>query len=224
MQVSGVVSKLKRALLPAGQQPRTVPVGLYRGIKLNLDFGYQSQHYLGLWERETYRAIRAVAGQIDWAVDVGAGRGELCLYLLIVGCCPHVYAFEPNRQEAAELRTNFTLNGSRKKGELHLAEKFVGTGPDAVRLDDLPLDRFKRGFIKIDVDGAEIDVLKSGQLLLTSARPSILLEVHSVDLEEDSIAMLRGFGYKIKIIDNAWWRVFLPEQRPLDHNRWLMAT
>jgi len=34
-------------------------------------------------------------------------------------------------------------------------------------------------------------------------------------------AILRERGYKTKIIRNAWWRLFIPELRPLEQNRWL---
>jgi hypothetical protein len=223
MQISGAASRFKALLFPVGQRSRMVRFGLYRGITLNLDLGYQTQHYLGLWERETYAAIRSIAGKVDWAIDVGAGRGELCLYLMLNGC-RDIYAFEPNPREAAQMRANIALNGLLRNESPHLIEKFAGVARDAVRLDDLPVNRAGRGFLKIDVDGAELDVLDGARSLLREARPAILLEVHSPDLEKQSIALLEGCAYRVKIIDNAWWRMFVPEQRPLEHNRWLFAT
>ena len=34
---------------------------------------------------------------------------------------------------------------------------------------------------------------------------------------------LESAGYAVTVIKNAWWRVFVPEQRPIPHNRWLVA-
>jgi hypothetical protein len=224
VQVSGVLSKLKKSAFPHGARPRVIPFGLYRGITLDLDFGYQLQHFLGLWERETYSAIRAVAKNVEWAIDVGAGRGELCIYLSVHGRSPQVYAFEPDRQELTALRKNLGLSDPIVASRVNIIDKLVGTHPGEVRLDDLPLDRTKRGFIKIDVEGAEIDVLQSAHGLLTTNRPALLVEVHSASLEDACLTMLQGLQYKVRIIKNAWWRPILPEQRPLPHNRWLIAT
>ena len=30
-------------------------------------------------------------------------------------------------------------------------------------------------------------------------------------------------GFRVRIVPNAWWRVVLPEQRPVELNRWLVA-
>jgi hypothetical protein len=78
--------------------------------------------------------------------------------------------------------------------------------------------------LKIDVDGAETDVLDSAINLLTVGSPDVLVEVHSEQLEKECIARLRSFDYAVEIIDNAWWRIFVPEHRPIPHNRWIGGT
>ncbi|MBV8868669.1 MAG: hypothetical protein JOY65_04535, partial [Acetobacteraceae bacterium] len=77
------LSAIKRALVTGGRRPVRVPVGLFRGVTLDLDLAHAMQKYLGLWETETYPFIRAAAARCRWAVDVGAGAGELTLYLLL---------------------------------------------------------------------------------------------------------------------------------------------
>jgi hypothetical protein len=86
-----------------------------------------------------------------------------------------------------------------------------------------PVDRDSPGFIKIDVDGGEMDVLQSGQDLLAARRSSVLVETHSPELEEDCNAFLKTAGYLTAIIRNASWRTLVPETRPTPHNRWLWA-
>ena len=92
-----------------------------------------------------------------------------------------------------------------------------------VTLDSLNLDRDKPGFIKIDVDGPECDVLDSGARLLSKADVCLLVETHSLELELGCIDRLEKLGYVCSVIRNAWWRIFVPEQRPIAHNRWLWA-
>jgi Methyltransferase FkbM domain len=100
-------------------------------------------------------------------------------------------------------------------------KNYLGTGDNQVRLDSLSVPE-TNGFVKIDVDGAELDVLSSGETLLRFLRPYLLIETHSQDLETHCIGFLASLGYNVSIIRNAWWRIFLPEQR-IAHNRWLWA-
>jgi hypothetical protein len=225
------LSRLKRAVAPEGRRPRRVLAGLYRGLVLDLDLQRETQLYLGLWERETHAAIRRAAGRCRWAVDVGAGRGELCL-LLLKGApsVAAVVAFEPNASEAAGLERNLGLNGLDGDRRFVMHRRTVGTGAA-----DLPLDGIGAalsggpGFLKIDVDGAEADVLRSGERLLrppADGGPGVdlLVETHSAALERECLAWLGGRGFRCEVIRNARWRLLVPEQRPVEHNRWLWAT
>ena len=78
-------------------------------------------------------------------------------------------------------------------------------------------------FIKMDVDGAEAKIL-SGATAINSL-PDIrwLIETHSTEFETMCVFQLERFGFKTKIVKNAWWRNFVPELRPIAHNRWLVA-
>ena len=221
-----LVSKIKSFLVPHGQQPRTVPVGLYRGLRLEIDLVSQTQLYLGLWERETHAFIRQASSRCLWAIDVGAGKGELCLFLLHHSPAHRIFAFEPQQSETNVIVRNLRLNGVSSDDRCVVLAKFVGCAPtpDFISLDSLDLDRLKRGFLKIDVDGAEMDVLRSGDGLLTSAPMDIVLETHSPSLEVGCIEFLTARGFRCEVVKNAWWRVLVPEQRPTAHNRWLWAT
>ncbi len=118
------------------------------------------------------------------------------------------------------VRENIELNGSNR---IVLLERFIGTEPGQLPLDDLPVPHDRRGFIKLDADTAELAILQSGRRLLAEAKPLLLVETHSPELEHDCCAFLAGLGYRLEIIPNAWWRALVPEQRPLDHNRWFWA-
>jgi hypothetical protein len=83
--------------------------------------------------------------------------------------------------------------------------------------------RDQQGFIKLDGDFAELSILQSGEQLLSKCKPLLIVETHSATLERDCTLYLRQLGYCVKIIANAWWRSIIPEQSPVDHNRWLWA-
>jgi FkbM family methyltransferase len=50
--------------------------------------------------------------------------------------------------------------------------------------------------IKIDVEGAELDVLHGAENILKTKHPQIFLSIHSDELRTTCLAYLEGFGYK----------------------------
>ena len=75
----------------------------------------------------------------------------------------------------------------------------------------------------MDVDGAEAEILKGATALNRMAGVRWLIETHSKDLERECVKQLEAAGFENRIIRNAWWRVVIPELRPIEHNRWLAA-
>lgn len=55
--------------------------------------------------------------------------------------------------------------------------------------------------MKIDVEGAELDVLRGAARILESHRPRIFLEAHSAALEEACSRHLVGLGYKVSRLE-----------------------
>ena len=220
------LSVIKRAVVKGGKRPVRVPFGLFKGLTLDLDLAGEMQKYLGLWEAETHNFIRAAAGRCRWAVDVGAGSGELAVFLLRRSGSEAVHAFEPQESEVARLRVNLALNGLENDPRMvvHREAVSINPNPGFVALDAIGLDASQRGFLKVDVDGQEMHVLLSGAELLSRATVDVLVETHSASLEDECLRLLRGFGYNCSVIDNAWWRRIVPEARPIPHNRWLSAV
>ena len=221
----GLLSKLKRFLVPVGTKPRRVLFGPYRGLVFELDLQDRTQLMMGLWERETYRSIQEASRSANWMIDVGAGRGELCLFFLKHTNASPVIAVEPALTERLLMAQHLQMNGLDKTDRLLWIEKFIEVLPDegGVPLDSLPVDRKKWGFLKIDVDGAEMEVLRSGRSLLSEGRTILLIETHSFMLEEECLSYLRLMNYECRVLSNAWWRILIPENRPIGHNRWIFA-
>jgi FkbM family methyltransferase len=142
------------------------------------------------------------------AIDVGANIGALTMPMSqIVGDRGLVYAIEADRDTFNVLCGNLALNGIRNVRPLNalvtarepaISERADTALPDrsacSVPLDSLALERCD--FVKVDVDGGELDVLRSGEMQIERFRPVLYFEN---ELRERSSALLefvmRTLGY-----------------------------
>jgi FkbM family methyltransferase len=100
--------------------------------------------------------------------------------------------------------------------------------PDADALDEIEvrlrtIDALVReatipppDLVKIDVEGAECDVLAGAAETLRRWRPTVLLEAHSGSLEDECACTLRSLGYPVRRVG--------PPPRGEDHTRHLLAV
>ena len=211
-----LVRRIKETLLGSAPRPTRIALGAYRGVVRRMAPHNTVQVRWGLWERETYGYLRK-ALSAAWVIDVGSGWGEMCALFAMKSRAAPIYAVDP--KDADKTADTLALSGVADK--VTVLGCLIGAKPD-LPLDDIAVSP-GRGFIKIDVDGAEMDVFESGRTLLAEHKPMILLETHSAELERQCQAFLEGLGYRCTIIPNAWWRKVIPERRAIDHNRWMWA-
>lgn len=176
-------------------------------------------------------------------VDAGANVGIFTIPLAMsVGREGHVLAFEPTRDTADRLRENLrrnelsnvevfdcALGSARTRMTLRLeddgafnslADEPEGFGPTVAvnRLDDIWEDagRPPVSVVKIDVEGAEIEVLKGAQALLRSSQPVVLLEAADRPGREALSAWLSGMGYSRSSNPGfqPWNHLFVPAATP----------
>ena len=219
MELLGIMKKLLKKILFKRELPRRVPFGLYRGLNLSIDPGCELQLYFGLYERETYPWLKKAVLGARSAIDVGAGYGELTLWLLKQKTIEKVYAFEPDAKRWPKFEANLAGNPRAARQTLHLEKGFF-EGDEAVKiLQQAP----GPVLLKIDIDGGEFDLLTCLKNELHGKDARILLEVHSEELNRQCRALLEEIGYQVAPIQKAWWRWLVPEQRPLGFNQWLVA-
>jgi methyltransferase FkbM-like protein len=187
----------------------------------------------GEYSEAEVSVIRAFVPARATAVDVGANIGDLTLPMSRCAAeAGRIYAIESHIEHYHVLCANLALNGIRSVkalncfvaatdnpdtsgpwGEFGYISQLWGT--TIIPLDALQLDACS--FIKIDVDGKELDVLKSGQTCIDRHRPVIYFEN---DMREASPALLDhvlNLGYDI------YWHpapIFAPDNffgNPVNH-------
>ena len=90
-------------------------------------------------------------------------------------------------------------------------------------LDSL-MDRIQfPAVVKLDIEGGESDALLGARALLAHPKVRWIVEIHSKALETECLETFKSHGYETKVINDAWWRIFIPEQRPAEHNNWMVA-
>jgi hypothetical protein len=73
-----------------------------------------------------------------------------------------------------------------------------------VRLDDLGLSQVT--FIKIDVDGHEVAVLRGAETVIKQDQPRLLIEVEQrIQPVSDVINLMRSFGYRGWVLPGRTW-------------------
>ena len=166
------------------------------------------------------------------AVDIGASNGVYTWHLMRLA--KSVVAFEPNPKSFCSLRRawphldirQIALSNENRRdtlrvpicqnvplegwGTLHPSNDFAELTPEATesftvdvaRLDDLGLRDV--GFMKIDVEGHENEVIEGGCALLEREHPNLLIEVGGEVRGNDTSAIfrtLRSLGYVTLFLD-----------------------
>lgn len=223
---SGLLSSIKQLVVPQGEAPRTIKTGPFRGLRMNLTLASQSQIYVGLFEREVYAPLKRLSEDLNTAIDIGAACGEYTLYFLARTSAKRIFAFEPSVAGRTKLMQNLSLNALAHDSRLEISARFVAAADNEENcsLDSLLPMMALPCLIKMDIDGGEVTVLEGAKEVMQLPKVRWLIETHSASLESGCISLLEKNGYDTRIIRNAWWRCFIPEQRPIDQNRWLVAS
>ncbi|MDQ3955949.1 MAG: FkbM family methyltransferase [Actinomycetota bacterium] len=156
----------------------------------------------------------------DVAFDIGANLGYFTLVMATtVGAGGRVVSFEPDPQMAAALTRNIERNVGPSDpvetviaamgaatGRVRFARgwratrgKVVSEGGD-LEVEMTTVDEASERYgvprlLKIDVEGAEVDVLQGATSVLKAEKPAVIVEVHSLELEQRCARLLQSFGY-----------------------------
>jgi FkbM family methyltransferase len=157
-----------------------------------------------VWNPEEYEAFRRVVAAGTTVLDIGANLGGYTVLLAQwVGPAGRVHAFEPAPGAREGLLRHIRLNDVGDRVEVH-AEAMsagtgrarfravglqgdnrlvAGTGDAGIEVGTTSIDEFCRahdvrpGFIKMDVEGAELDALRGARATIASAGDALQLYV-----------------------------------------------
>jgi FkbM family methyltransferase len=193
-------------------------------------------YFFGLYSDDEIAFLRRVCGPAKLFADVGANIGLLSL--AVARACPwlSVDSFEADPAVARRFEENLSLNPdlasrvrlinkavSEKTGEISFASSDDAMNAGVGRISSggrlLPcvaLDEFYAGakapdVMKIDVEGAELDVLRGMKRIFAETPPkAMLIEVHGFYFKKESHAFmssveafLLGAGYSLETLEGA---------------------
>ncbi|MCW8130091.1 MAG: hypothetical protein KIS92_07065 [Planctomycetota bacterium] len=207
---------IKRALFGSAPKPFKVLTGIGRGTVFYLDPSCESQRILGIAEREVMSRFKALLAGVQLFCDIGCSDGMYSILAAKLNSRCGIVACDPGAGFQEKFFRNWNLN-TLDAERVRFLPSFVGS---ELSLDDLVGG--KRAFVKIDVEGYEANVLRTGSLLLHRGC-SLLIETHSMEVELETLRILEEHKFACKVIRQAWWRFLIPEQRPTAHNRWISA-
>jgi hypothetical protein len=210
-------------LLGQGAAPRKIKFGIGAGCKFIIDPAEKSQRALGLEEAELAKSFSRSIATASTFIDVGSSDGYYAILAMWLNPKVTAIGCEPQPDLANRAWENYRLNWPEKGPHLEWLESPVGSGDGQVTLDQIGSGRTGPIVVKIDVDGYESEVLASGKALLSRIDCVVLLEVHSRQLETSCMEFLNSCAFSCRIVRNAWWRALIPEKRPLELNRWVIA-
>ena len=184
------------------------------------------------WEKELLTIIDKYIKQDFVIADIGSNIGNHTVYWGSKNEVKHVYSFEPVKSTFDILKKNIELNNLQNKVTAHNIgisdEKTLGEmydynmeniggvaifksqrGNFELNTIDNLFSEIKLDFIKIDVEGHEIFVLKGAEKVIKRDKPVIWIESFSDHFNQvDNI--LKSYGYKLEkdLLDSNY--VYIP--------------
>jgi hypothetical protein len=210
-----------RRLLPKGERVVRIPVGLARGSRLNVDLRHASLRVLlGLYEIELNKHVRQLCPPGTVSMDIGGQIGLEALAFSRLSQAP-VLCVDSDPAAYESICKNVAINGRRgQRIVVRLAT--IGDGSNGTTtLDDLKNEFGVPGFVKIDIEGAESLALEGAPILLSKHHPNLVIETHGREIERECVRILREQDYRVRFVEPRQW---LADQRPIEHNRWIVAT
>lgn len=152
----------------------------------------------------------------DVVLDIGSAYGSYALTALASGAS-FIHTWNPNSDENGILRESLGLNGWDEKAVLHedglwsktgflrdtdlaFSETEPQTGGFQVRaLDSYELGLSRLDWMKLDVEGAEVEVLKGAEGLIRTFKPKVVVENHQFKdptIESRVAGFLAELGYE----------------------------
>lgn len=181
--------------------------------------------WLGSYEKEKQLLMKEYIKPRQTVFDVGANVGfYVLLSAKIVGKTGKVVAFEPVNSNVEKIKRHIKINKienciieetaiGKEVGEVKFQEgtnnsvgKISSNGSQTVKIETLDSYCERTGLIpdciKIDVEGAEADVLIGAEKTLRKGNSTIFLATHGTEVHKKCCKILTEWGYELRNIDD----------------------
>ena len=224
---------IKKRLVADSVQRVRILRGPFRGARLFLNPRHSLRKIFGLYEHELNHWIDNALGKVSTVIDVGANDGYFTF-----GCAAafrrlkrsaEIIAFEPQPEAYAQLLASAQRRGANEstanKIDIRIQQRFVGAveSDQCATLDALVQpEQSCRALIKIDVEGAELDVIAGASRWLTRSN-LFLIEVHDPSFIERIRGRFAAAGLELKNIVQRPLPLLGRETRQRE-NSWLVSA
>lgn len=183
-------------------------------------------HYIkkGLkWEPHIQSLFDEYVSPGDTVIDIGGHIGTHTIHFSkLVDSNGSVHVFEPQAKLFTELIVNaslnhcdniyphhFALGSEEKEAEMECpcskneGMNKIGLGGEKIAMKTL--DSFKLHnvrFIKIDIEGYELEALKGGHQTIQRDKPVMIIEIFKDSRYEQKMSYLKDLGYNVQLIED----------------------
>lgn len=220
-----------KKLLPNHPMPLRIWRGPFRGARMVMNPRHSLRKIFGIYEHELNPWLEQALGQVTRVVDVGANDGYFTFGCAAafhrLGRGTEVIGIEGQRECIVELQASV-------KAQIHsevvyqLVEAYAGREqkPGWVTLDSLRCssgdpDNRTKTLIKIDVEGAEVDVIEGGRSWIHPSN-RFVIEVHEKRLLAELRAIFEASGHRLLQL-NQYPLPLLGREMRNETNWWLVS-
>lgn len=130
--------------------------------------------------------------------DIGAAEGNFALSIIDYAKKIYIFECDPEWIEALQLTFKSYISNKEEESKVVIVRKFIG---DTVNNTHTTLDEYFRNkqidYIKADIEGSEVPMLKCGKATLMNKVSNVILcSYHRESDEKDIKDLLEEYGYK----------------------------
>jgi hypothetical protein len=218
---------LLKSLLPDKPVPTRVLRGPFRGARVVMNRRESLRKIFGLYEHELNGWLNEALQRVTRVLDVGANDGYFCFGCAAafrrLGTNASIIAFEPQDMHARTLRES-VKSQDRQDVPIEIVQTLVGRqiADGMTTLDAVAAVDKEHTLIKIDVEGAEVDVVAGAQSWMHTTN-LFVIEVHREEYLETLKEMFAAHGHELRQVEQQPLPVLGRELRDVA-NWWLVSA
>jgi hypothetical protein len=194
-----------KTLLPDKPVPTRILRGPFRGARIVMNPRESLRKIFGLYEHELNGWVEHALRRVTRVLDIGANDGYFCFGSAAafrrLGIRGTITGFEPQENHVRTLRESILMQNLQDI-PIEIVQAMVGrevTG-GVTTLDALPVQNKRHTLIKIDVEGAEVDVIEGAQSWMNPSN-LFLIEVHQEPYLAKLKQMFASHGHQLRQVN-----------------------